>query len=155
MTSPSLTACRHAAARPGAGRVTGCGGVRATPLRSRPRNTFAPSVQSSWSPSRAITSCALKPPPSYGGKAAKEKKVNPSDLFTFSYRFNTDIPMGETPGASIDEYLMNRPRIVGAVFPDKRKRTKLNDVSDLYHFLAKLSSLKLHGNSDGLLGVEF
>ncbi|XP_020148199.1 uncharacterized protein [Aegilops tauschii subsp. strangulata] len=127
MTSPSLTACRHAAARPGAGRVTGCGGVRATPLRSRPRNTFAPSVQSSWSPSRAITSCALKPPPSYGGKAAKEKKVNPSDLFTFSYRFNTDIPMGETPGASIDEYLMNRPRIVGAVFPDKRKRTKLND----------------------------
>ncbi|KAF7055332.1 hypothetical protein CFC21_062877, partial [Triticum aestivum] len=24
MTSPSLTACRHAAARPGAGRVTGC-----------------------------------------------------------------------------------------------------------------------------------
>uniref|UniRef100_A0A453IUU1 Uncharacterized protein n=1 Tax=Aegilops tauschii subsp. strangulata TaxID=200361 RepID=A0A453IUU1_AEGTS len=100
MTSPSLTACRHAAARPGAGRVTGCGGVRATPLRSRPRNTFAPSVQSSWSPSRAITSCALKPPPSYGGKAAKEKKVNPSDLFTFSYRFNTDIPMGETPGVS-------------------------------------------------------
>jgi hypothetical protein len=26
---------------------------------------------------------------------------------------------------------MNRPRIVGAVFPDKRKRTKLNDVSHL------------------------
>ncbi|KAM3315592.1 hypothetical protein ACQJBY_033998 [Aegilops geniculata] len=128
MTSPSLTTCRHAAARPGAGRVTGCGGARATPLRSRSGNGFAPSV--SWSPpspSRAITSCALKPPPSYGGKAAKEKKVNPRDLFTFSYRFNTDIPMGETPGASIDEYLMNRPRIVGAVFPDKRKRTKLND----------------------------
>ncbi|KAM3315591.1 hypothetical protein ACQJBY_033998 [Aegilops geniculata] len=130
MTSPSLTTCRHAAARPGAGRVTGCGGARATPLRSRSGNGFAPSV--SWSPpspSRAITSCALKPPPSYGGKAAKEKKVNPRDLFTFSYRFNTDIPMGETPGASIDEYLMNRPRIVGAVFPDKRKRTKLNDTA--------------------------
>jgi hypothetical protein len=29
--------------------------------------------------------------------------------------------------ASIDEYLQNRPRIVGAVFPDKRKRTKLSD----------------------------
>lgn len=33
--------------------------------------------------------------------------------------------------ASIDEYLKNRTRIVGAVFPDKRKRTKLSDVSDL------------------------
>ncbi|XP_037419671.1 uncharacterized protein LOC119284628 [Triticum dicoccoides] len=128
MTSPSLTTCRHATARPGAGRVTGCGGVRAAPLRSRSGNGFAPSVSSpSPSPSRAITSCALKPPPSYGGKATEKKKVNPGDLFTFSYRFNTDIPMGETPGASIDEYLMNRPRIVGAVFPDERKRTKLND----------------------------
>ncbi|VAI09284.1 unnamed protein product [Triticum turgidum subsp. durum] len=128
MTSPSLTTCRHAAARPRASRVTGRSGVRAAPLRSRSGNGFAPSVSwSSPSPSRAITSCALKPPPSYGGKATEKKKVNPRDLFTFSYRFNTDIPMGETPGASIDDYLMNRPRIVGAVFPDKRKRTKLND----------------------------
>ncbi|KAE8787098.1 hypothetical protein D1007_38975 [Hordeum vulgare] len=130
MTSLSLTACRHAAARPRAGRITGCGGVRATPLGSRSRNGFAPSASSSSSSSRGVTTCSLKPPPSFGGKAKeKEKKVNPNprDLFTFSYRFNTDIPMGETPGASIDEYLMNRPRIVGAVFPDKRKRTKLND----------------------------
>ncbi|CAM0871466.1 unnamed protein product [Alopecurus aequalis] len=112
--------------------LAGCSGIKATPLRSggerpRPRsgNDFGLNVSSSSPPRRAITTCALKPPPSYGGKA--KGKINPRDLFTFSYRFNTDIPMGETPGASIDEYLMNRPRIVGAVFPDKRKRTKLND----------------------------
>ncbi|KAF8776436.1 hypothetical protein HU200_003138 [Digitaria exilis] len=29
--------------------------------------------------------------------------------------------------ASIDDYLQNSPRIVGAVFPDQRKRRKLND----------------------------
>lgn len=33
--------------------------------------------------------------------------------------------------ASIDEYLQNSPRIVGAVFPDQRKRRKINDVSCL------------------------
>jgi len=123
--------------------LAGCSGIiKVTPQlrsggeRSRPRsgNGFVLNVSSTWSSSRAITTCSLKPPPSYGGKA-KGKKINPGDLFTFSYRFNTDIPMGETPGASIDEYLMNRPRIVGAVFPDKRKRTKLNDVSANYcHF---------------------
>lgn len=35
--------------------------------------------------------------------------------------------MSETQGASIDEYLQNSPRIVGAVFPDQRKRRKIND----------------------------
>ncbi|GJN08968.1 hypothetical protein PR202_ga26930 [Eleusine coracana subsp. coracana] len=74
--------------------------------------------------SRFFATCALKTP-SYGGRS--REKINPRDLFTFSYKFNTDIPMRETPGASIDEYLLNRTRIVGAVFPDQRKRRKLND----------------------------
>ncbi|CAN6285555.1 unnamed protein product [Urochloa humidicola] len=73
---------------------------------------------------RSLTTCALKTP-SYGGRS--REKINPRDLFTFSYKFNTDIPMSETQGASIDEYLQNSPRIVGAVFPDQRKRRKLND----------------------------
>ncbi|KAL5209504.1 hypothetical protein ABZP36_005127 [Zizania latifolia] len=88
--------------------------------RSRSRKDLVLNVSSS---SRALATCALKTP-SYG---KSKGKINPRDLFTFSYRFNTDIPMTETPGASIDEYLQNRPRIVGAVFPDKRKRTKISD----------------------------
>ena len=106
---------------------------------------------------RSFTTCALKTP-SHGGRS--RGKINSRDLFTFSYKFNTDIPMSETQGvcraytlyelvgvlpcnfqmirlhgasiflqASIDEYLQNSPRIVGAVFPDQRKRRKLNDVS--------------------------
>lgn len=140
MTSPSLTTYRHAVVHPGAGRrIVACSGIKVTPIRSggesstsRSRKNCVMNVSLSSSsppplPPRAITTCSLKPPPSHRGKAKDRKKINPRDLFTFSYRFNTDIPMGETPGASIDDYLNNRPRIVGAVFPDKRKRTKLND----------------------------
>lgn len=117
-----LTPFRHAV-HPG--RSIQCSGIKVTPLRSRgersrSRKDFVLNVSSSRA---LITTCSLKTPPSYG----KSKRINPRDLFTFSYRFSTDIPMSETPGASIDEYLKNRTRIVGAVFPDKRKRTKLSD----------------------------
>ncbi|KAG8097048.1 hypothetical protein GUJ93_ZPchr0013g35411 [Zizania palustris] len=110
-------------------RSTRCICARVSPLRSegersrsrsRSRKDLALNVSSS---SRAVVTCALKTP-SYG---KSKGEINPRDLFTFSYRFNSDIPMTETPGASIDEYLQNMPRIVGAVFPDKRKRTKISD----------------------------
>ncbi|KAG8097005.1 hypothetical protein GUJ93_ZPchr0013g36516 [Zizania palustris] len=108
-------------------RSTRCICARVSPLRSegersRSRKDLALNVSSSSS-SRAVVTCALKTP-SYG---KSKGEINPRDLFTFSYRFNSDIPMTETPGASIDEYLQNMPRIVGAVFPDKRKRTKISD----------------------------
>ncbi|WVZ55628.1 hypothetical protein U9M48_006266 [Paspalum notatum var. saurae] len=93
----------------------GAGSGGSTPLRS-------PGDRRSRQ--RSLTVCALKTP-SYGSRS--REKINPGDLFTFSYKFNTDIPMSETQGASIDEYLQNSPRIVGAVFPDQRKRRKLND----------------------------
>ncbi|KAL6648738.1 hypothetical protein ACP70R_012962 [Stipagrostis hirtigluma subsp. patula] len=104
-----------------------------TPFRlgaglSRSRKCFVLNV----SASRSLTTCALKTP-SYGRRS--REKINPRDLFTFSYKFSTDIPMGETPGASIDEYLHNRPRIVGAVFPDQLKRSKLNDEEWSVHLL--------------------
>lgn len=44
-----------------------------------------------------LTTCTLKTP-SYGNKSKSKEKINPRDMFTFSYRFNTDIPMTETPG---------------------------------------------------------
>lgn len=123
MTLLSFTTYRHAVypVYTGEGRSIQSSGIKVTPLRSggeRSRKDFVLNV----SLSRALTTCSLKTPP-YG----KSKRINPRDLFTFSYRFNTDIPMSETPGASIDEYLKNRTRIVGAVFPDQRKRTKLSD----------------------------
>ncbi|CAD6209754.1 unnamed protein product [Miscanthus lutarioriparius] len=107
----------------------GAGSGGSTPLRSAPdqrpgSRSRKGVVLSSPSPrSLLTTTCALKTP-SYGGS---REKVNPRDLFTFSYKFSTDIPMSETQGASIDEYLQNSPRIVGAVFPDQRKRRKIND----------------------------
>ncbi|TVU48263.1 hypothetical protein EJB05_07893 [Eragrostis curvula] len=116
-------------------RGAGSGGIPlrlgADVSRSRTGKDLVLSVPSS----RSVTTCALKTP-SYGGRS--REKINPRDLFTFSYKFSSDIPMSETPGvylitwrfslqASIDEYLLNRTRIVGAVFPDQRKRRKLND----------------------------
>ncbi|CAD6202227.1 unnamed protein product [Miscanthus lutarioriparius] len=104
-------------------RAAGSGG--STPLRSaadqRPSSRSRKGVVlSSPSPRPSLARCALKTP-SYGGS---REKVNPRDLFTFSYKFSTDIPMSETQGASIDEYLQNSPRIVGAVFPDQRKEER-------------------------------
>ncbi|XP_006649462.1 uncharacterized protein LOC102722193 [Oryza brachyantha] len=110
----------HHAIHPGS-RSMQCICTRVTPLRSGGERSRSRSRTRSR---KALTTCALKTP-SYGNKS--KEKINPRDLFTFSYKFNTDIPMTETPGASIDEYLQNRPRIVGAVFPDKRMRTKLSD----------------------------
>ncbi|KAG0552638.1 hypothetical protein BDA96_01G524400 [Sorghum bicolor] len=109
----------------------GAGSGGSTPLRSaadqRPSSDSRRSRKglALSSPSSLTTTCALKTPSSYGG--SREKVNNPRDLFTFSYKFSTDIPMSETQGASIDEYLQNSPRIVGAVFPDQRKRRKIND----------------------------
>lgn len=79
-----------------AGRSIQCSGIKVTPLRSRgersrSRKDFVLNVSSSRA---LITTCSLKTPPSYG----KSKRINPRDLFTFSYRFSTDIPMSETPG---------------------------------------------------------
>ena len=44
---------------------------------------------------RSFTTCALKTP-SHGGRS--RGKINSRELFTFSYKFNTDIPMSETQG---------------------------------------------------------
>ncbi|KAG8073615.1 hypothetical protein GUJ93_ZPchr0006g42180 [Zizania palustris] len=101
----------HHVIHPGGSRSMQCICTRASPLRS--------GVGRSRSRKDLVLNVSSK------------EKINPRDLFTFSYRFSIDIPMTETPGASIDEYLQNRPRIVGAVFPDKRKRTKISDVSCL------------------------
>jgi len=120
MTMLHLTSC-HLAAHP-VYRGSGSGG--STIFRSvADQGSRKCLVQNCPSP-RSFTTCALKTP-SHGGRS--RRKINSRDLFTFSYKFNTDIPMSETQGASIDEYLQNSPRIVGAVFPDQRKRRKLND----------------------------
>ena len=78
----------------------GAGSGGSTPLRSAPdqrpgSRSRKGVVLSSPSPrSLLTTTCALKTP-SYGGS---REKVNPRDLFTFSYKFSTDIPMSETQG---------------------------------------------------------
>ncbi|KAF8667824.1 hypothetical protein HU200_052636 [Digitaria exilis] len=126
MTIVHLPSCHLAAHQ--VYRVAGSGG--STSLRSSgdqrsgSRSRKGLSLSLNCPSPRSLVTCALKTP-SYGGRS--REKINPRDLYTFSYKFNTDIPMRETQGASIDEYLQNSPRIVGAVFPDQRKRRKLND----------------------------
>ncbi|XP_015879889.3 uncharacterized protein LOC107415957 isoform X1 [Ziziphus jujuba] len=36
----------------------------------------------------------------------------------FTLRFSTDVPLYESPGASFDEYLEDKPRVFKAMFPD-------------------------------------
>ncbi|GFQ07870.1 hypothetical protein PHJA_002931000 [Phtheirospermum japonicum] len=50
--------------------------------------------------------------------------VNPS---TYSSRICTDIALYETPGASFDQYLEDKPRVFKAIFPDKRRSQQLNE----------------------------
>ncbi|XP_042483422.1 uncharacterized protein LOC122063786 [Macadamia integrifolia] len=45
----------------------------------------------------------------------------------FSSRITTDIPLYESPGASFDQYLNDRPRVFKAIFPDKRRSQRLSE----------------------------
>ncbi|KAG6742914.1 hypothetical protein POTOM_053858 [Populus tomentosa] len=47
---------------------------------------------------------------------------------TYSSRMTTDIPLYESPGASFDGYLEDKPRVFNAIFPDKRRSQQLNEV---------------------------
>ncbi|XP_021647228.2 uncharacterized protein LOC110640285 isoform X2 [Hevea brasiliensis] len=46
---------------------------------------------------------------------------------TYSSRISTDIPLYESPGASFDRYLEDKPRVFKAMFPDKRRSQLLNE----------------------------
>ncbi|KAL2924433.1 hypothetical protein RDABS01_019391 [Bienertia sinuspersici] len=47
---------------------------------------------------------------------------------TYSSQISTDVPFYETPGASFDQYLEDKPRVFRAIFPDKRRSKQLNEV---------------------------
>ncbi|KAK1563073.1 hypothetical protein Q3G72_021957 [Acer saccharum] len=40
---------------------------------------------------------------------------------TYSSTISTDIPLYESPGASFDQYLEDKPRVFNAIFPDKQR----------------------------------
>uniref|UniRef100_A0A2C9WAX2 DUF1997 domain-containing protein n=1 Tax=Manihot esculenta TaxID=3983 RepID=A0A2C9WAX2_MANES len=46
---------------------------------------------------------------------------------TYSSKISTDIPLYESPGASFDRYLEDKPRVFKAMFPDKRRSQQLNE----------------------------
>ncbi|KAK2994600.1 hypothetical protein RJ640_025654 [Escallonia rubra] len=46
---------------------------------------------------------------------------------TYSSRITTDISLYESPGASFDQYLEDKPRVFKAIFPDKRRSQQLNE----------------------------
>ncbi|WCJ25705.1 hypothetical protein M5689_007570 [Euphorbia peplus] len=45
---------------------------------------------------------------------------------TYSSRISTNIPLYESPGASFDRYLEDKPRVFKAMFPDNRRCQQLN-----------------------------
>lgn len=47
---------------------------------------------------------------------------------TYSSRIATDMYLYESPDASFDQYLEDKPRVFKAIFPDKRRSQQLNDV---------------------------
>ncbi|XP_047322680.1 uncharacterized protein LOC124926491 [Impatiens glandulifera] len=49
-----------------------------------------------------------------------------STATTYSSSITTDIPLYESPTASFDHYLEDKPRVFEAIFPDKRRSQKLN-----------------------------
>ncbi|XP_044468681.1 uncharacterized protein LOC123198126 [Mangifera indica] len=46
---------------------------------------------------------------------------------TYSSRISTDMPLYESPGASFDQYLDDKPRVFKAIFPDKRRSHQINE----------------------------
>ncbi|KAJ6683939.1 hypothetical protein OIU85_007616 [Salix viminalis] len=46
---------------------------------------------------------------------------------TYSSRMTTDIPLYESPGASFDGYLEDKPRVFKAIFPDRGRSRQLNE----------------------------
>ncbi|XP_064991406.1 uncharacterized protein LOC135628589 isoform X1 [Musa acuminata AAA Group] len=73
------------------------------------------------------------PLPTAARSSANDANISGFDsrpgVVTFSSNISTDIPLHETPGVSFDEYLCDRPRVFRAMFPDKRRSKRLNDVS--------------------------
>ncbi|KAH7554548.1 hypothetical protein JRO89_XS12G0234200 [Xanthoceras sorbifolium] len=46
---------------------------------------------------------------------------------TYTSRISTDIPLYESPGATFDQYLEDKPRVFKAIFPDKQRSQQLNE----------------------------
>ncbi|XP_021721433.1 uncharacterized protein LOC110688995 isoform X2 [Chenopodium quinoa] len=47
---------------------------------------------------------------------------------TYTSRNSTDIPFYETPGATFDQYLEDKPRVFRAIFPDKKRCQQISEV---------------------------
>ncbi|KAI3768556.1 hypothetical protein L2E82_19341 [Cichorium intybus] len=62
-------------------------------------------------------------------------KCRLSNASTYSSRIATDIYLYETPDASFDQYLEDKPRVFKAIFPDKRRSQQLNDEEWRVHML--------------------
>ncbi|CAK9162942.1 unnamed protein product [Ilex paraguariensis] len=62
----------------------------------------------------------------------KSQTTKPS---TYSSSITTDIPLYESPEASFDEYLKDKPRVFKAIFPDKRRSQQLNEEDWRIHML--------------------
>ncbi|KAI7728896.1 hypothetical protein M8C21_005601, partial [Ambrosia artemisiifolia] len=58
-----------------------------------------------------------------------------SNASTYSSRIATDVYLYESPDASFDQYLEDKPRVFKAIFPDKRRSQRLNDEEWRVHML--------------------
>ncbi|KAK1421912.1 hypothetical protein QVD17_24637 [Tagetes erecta] len=58
-----------------------------------------------------------------------------SNASTYSSGIATDMYLYESPDASFDQYLEDKPRVFKAIFPDKRRSQQLNDEEWRVHML--------------------
>ncbi|XP_061367594.1 uncharacterized protein LOC133310651 [Gastrolobium bilobum] len=60
-------------------------------------------------------------------KASSNLVIRNEKTSSFSYRSTVNVPLYELPGASFDQYMDNKHRIIQAVFPDKGTTKQLNE----------------------------
>ncbi|KAJ0457375.1 hypothetical protein HanIR_Chr15g0772991 [Helianthus annuus] len=58
-----------------------------------------------------------------------------SNASTYTSRLATDVYLYESPDASFDQYLEDKPRVFKAIFPDKRRSQQLNHEEWRVHML--------------------
>ncbi|WZZ53432.1 hypothetical protein YC2023_053539 [Brassica napus] len=68
----------------------------------------------------------------------------------YSSKFSTDVQLHESPQALFDEYLEDKSRVFKAMFPDKPKSYRLNEVANMCSFLCKWECLRMKWELQGL-----
>ncbi|XP_059670368.1 uncharacterized protein LOC132315937 [Cornus florida] len=98
--------------------------VQSCPKRRLLRTVAQPSGGAwKWKLSPKWQYCHVLMEPKPRTLVVKNQTTKPA---TYTSRIATDIPLYESPAASFDQYLEDKPRVFKAIFPDKQRSQRLN-----------------------------